>query len=148
MELLWFISAARIQKPMASSTTGAVGSVPRLYSDCSARRSFVIPGQNRRRLCALTGSLGPRRTDWGPLVPQSGILRGEPIDLSLERPLLVRHKPALIAIRTALALAHCAGSAIELEKALWGGGQAVAPIPLLRSSGSRQDPGRNRQKGQ
>src|SRR3982750_4513440 len=43
MELLWFISAPRIQKPMASSTTGAVGSVPRLYSDCSARRSFVIP---------------------------------------------------------------------------------------------------------
>src|SRR3954447_20457904 len=33
-----------------------------------------------------TGSLGQRRTDWGQLVPQSGILLGEPIDLSLECP--------------------------------------------------------------
>jgi hypothetical protein len=65
-----------------------------------------------------TGSLGQRRTDWGQLVPQSGILLGEPIDLSLECPLLVRHKPALIPIRTPLALAHRAGSAIKLEKAL------------------------------
>src|SRR5215213_2819362 len=45
---------------------------------------LVIPGQNRRRLRALTGSLGPRRTDWGQLVPQSGILLREPIDLRLE----------------------------------------------------------------
>src|SRR3954447_10567481 len=40
---------------------------------------LVIPGPNRRRLRALTGSLGPRRTDWGQLVPQSSILRGEQI---------------------------------------------------------------------
>jgi hypothetical protein len=58
--------------------------------------NLVVPGQNRRGLRALIGSLGQEWTGCGQLFPESSILLGEPIDLSLECPLLVRHKSTLI----------------------------------------------------
>src|SRR3954454_9971278 len=62
----------------------AHGPAQELLHEPEGTINLVVPGQYRRRLCALTGSLGQRRTDCGQLVPQSGILLGEPIDLSLE----------------------------------------------------------------
>ena len=65
----------------------------------------LITGQNRRRLRVLTRSLGQWWTCFGQLFLQGGILSGKPIDLSLERTVLVRDQPALKAVLSPLALA-------------------------------------------
>src|SRR4051794_12200677 len=56
------------------------------------------------------------------------------IDLSLQRTLLVRDKPALIAVWTALALADCARAGVELEKALRSREHTVGAVHILRRS--------------
>src|SRR4051794_33500947 len=109
---------------------------------------LVLTGQNRSFLwpCAFSGSLGRWWTGCGQLFPQSGILLRKPINLSLQRGLLIRDQAALVAVRAALALADCTGAAVELEKAVRGGRQAVAPVPIFRSSRPRQGRGHKRHK--
>src|SRR3954463_90385 len=69
---------------------------------------LVLTGQNRNLVWpgALTRSLSQSGVGFCNLFPKGGILLGEPINLSLQRGLLIRDQAALIAAWTPCALAY------------------------------------------